>query len=131
MPLNSMGEFYKLDQAVRVWQRPGVKLVQGLQGRRLWKACERCKPEFLHKIFEDRYMGLFKNWLGDILHDPPPEGYESGLGGFVERKGLRGRLLDLEAAKQKHGTDQILIACPNGKVISRDPGDRSVYHSCA
>lgn len=90
------------------------------------KACDRCKPAFLHEIFENKYMDLFENWLGDILHDPPPEGYEWTWEDLLKEKGCE-QVVGLEQAKSKQTPDQILISCPNGKVISQDPGDRSVY----
>jgi hypothetical protein len=90
------------------------------------KACDRCKPKLLHKIFDEKYMDLFEGWLGDILHDPPPDGYEWQWEDMLKEKGCE-QVLGLENAKMKQTHDQILIPCPNGKNIYVKEGDASVH----
>jgi hypothetical protein len=91
------------------------------------KACDRCKPKLLFKIFDERYLNLFEDWAGKILFaDPAPLGYEWQWEDLLKEKGCE-QVVGLEAAKQKQNDDQILIPCPNGDVISMDPGDRSVH----
>jgi hypothetical protein len=90
------------------------------------KACDRCKPKLLYKIFDEKYLDLFEDWMGKILLDPPPLGYEWQWEDLLKEKGCE-QVVGLEAAKRKRKEDQILIRCPNGDAITMDPGDRSVH----
>lgn len=80
------------------------------------KACDRCKPKLLHKIFDEKYMDLFEEWLGSLFSEQAAKGYEWVWEDLLKEKGCL-QVVGLEAAKQKQSEDQILIACPNGKDI--------------
>jgi hypothetical protein len=90
------------------------------------KACAKCRPKLLYKIFDEKYMDLFEEWLGTLFNEKAAEGYEWVWEDLLKEKGCE-QVVGLEAAKRKQKEDQILIACPNGNVISQDPGDRSVH----
>jgi hypothetical protein len=69
---------------------------------------------------------LFEDWAGKILSDPPPLGYQWQWEDFLKEKGCE-QVVGLEAAKRRREEGQIMIPCPNGDVISMDPGDMSVH----
>ena len=120
-----IGEFYKLIRQcacgsglVSSW----YKDEKGIDVR----LCDKCRIETLHKIFEEKHMDLFEEWLGTMFDEQAAEGYEWVWEDLLKEKGCE-QVVGLEAAKQKQSKDQILIPCPNGKVISNDPGDMSVH----
>lgn len=81
----------------------------------------------LYKIFDEKYLDLFEDWSSKILFaDPAPLGYEWQWEDLLKEKGCE-QVVGLEAAKQKKNEDQILIPCPNGDVITTNPGDNSVH----
>lgn len=91
------------------------------------KACDRCKPKLLFKIFDDKYLDLFEDWAAKAMFDKdPPLGHEWQWEDLLKEKGCE-QVVGLEAAKQKQNGDQILIPCPNGDVITQRPGDNSVH----
>jgi hypothetical protein len=95
------------------------------KGEEVW-ACDGCKPKLLFKIFDEKYLDLFEDWTGKILFDdPPPLGYEWQWEDLLKEKGCE-QVVGTEAAKLKQN-DQILIPCPNGNVITLEPGDWSVH----
>jgi hypothetical protein len=120
-----IGEFYKLIRQcacgsglVSSW----YKDEKGIDVR----LCDRCRIKTLHKIFEEKHMDLFEEWLGTLFDEKAAEGYEWVWADLLKEKDCE-QVVGLEAAKQKQSNDQILIACPNGNVISNDPGDMSVH----
>jgi hypothetical protein len=90
------------------------------------KACDSCKPKLLYKIFDEKYMDLFEEWMGTLFNEKAAEGYEWVWEDLLKEKGCE-QVVGLEAAKNKLSQDQFMIPCPNGSVISMDPGDRTVH----
>ena len=90
------------------------------------KACERCKPKLLHKIFEDRYLDLFEEWLGSLFSVDP--GYEWVWEDLLKERGCE-QVVGLEEAKRSRD-GRILISCPNGDSLQpqhSNLADRSVH----
>jgi hypothetical protein len=120
-----IGEFYKLIRQcacgsglVSSW----YKDEKGIDVR----LCDKCRIKTLYKIFDEKYMDLFEEWLGTLFDEKAAEGYEWVWEDLLKEKGCE-QVVGLETAKQKQSNDQILITCPNGNVISNDPGDMSVH----
>ena len=90
------------------------------------RICDRCKPAVLYKIFEEKHMDLFEEWLGSLFSEQAAEGYEWAWAGLLKEKGCE-QVVGLEPAKQKQNEDQILITCPNGKDIYSKLEDNTVY----
>ena len=120
----NMGEFYRLTRQcacgsglVSSWYKDekGVDV----------KACERCRSKLIYRIFEDRYLDIFQNWIDNLLAETNP-GFEWVWGDLVKEKGCL-QVVGLEEAKRRQAEDQIMIPCPHGDKINRDPGDKSVH----
>jgi hypothetical protein len=88
------------------------------------KACERCIPNLLYKIFDDRYLDLFQNWIDNMFAETNP-GWEWVWEDLLKEKGCE-QVIGLEDAKRKCES-RILIKCPNGPNIYRRTGDNSVH----
>lgn len=86
------------------------------------RACERCKPDLLHRIFEDRYLDIFEEWMATILLDPPPLGYEWQWEDLLKEKGCE-QVVGLEEAKRRRKPGQLMIPCPNGNSLSPEHWD--------
>lgn len=119
----NQGEFYKLTHQcgcgsglVSSWYKDEKKVDV--------KACESCKPKLLYRIFEDRYLDIFQNWINNLLSDRNP-GFEWVWEDLVKEKGCE-QVVGLEEAKRRRD-GRIMISCPNGDKITRDLGDRSVH----
>ncbi|NDD54009.1 hypothetical protein EBZ39_09050 [bacterium] len=81
----------------------------------------------LFKIFDDKYLDLFNDWAAKAMFDKdPPLGHEWQWEDLLKEKGCE-QVVGLEAARKKQKEDQILIPCPNGDLITTNPGDNSVH----
>lgn len=93
------------------------------------RACDRCKPDLLHRIFDERYLDIFEDWASKIFFDPPPLGYEWQWEDFLKERGCR-QVVGLEEARSQRGEGEFLVACPNGNSLSPehwDSEDSSVH----
>lgn len=89
-------------------------------------ACELCKPEFLRRIFDEKLLDIFEEWVGTILMDPPPLGYEWQWADFLKGFGCE-QVVGREEAQRRKG-DNILFEDPNGESFEHwHARDRSVY----
>jgi hypothetical protein len=80
------------------------------------KACEKCKPKLLYKIFDDRYLDCFEHWRDNLLAETNP-GWEWVWEDVLIENNCE-QIKGLEEAKQKQTENQILI---------QDPHDDNVY----
>ena len=94
-------------------------------GSGVW-ACDRCKPDLLFRIFEDRYIDLFEEWAASILSDPPPVGWEWKWEDLLKEKGCE-QVVGAESALNRLGF--VVIPCPHGESLRPEhqgKRDRSV-----
>ena len=120
----NMGEFYQLTRQcgcgsglVSSWYKDekGVDV----------KACDRCKPKLLHKIFEDRYLDLFQNWIDNMFAETNP-GWEWVWQDLLKEHGCE-QVTGLERTRHKCTADHIIVSCPHGKNIYTKEQDNDVY----
>lgn len=90
------------------------------------KLCDKCRIKTLHKIFEEKHMDLFEEWLGSLFSEQADDGYEWVWADLLKEKGCQ-QIVGLKSAKQQQKQDQILITCPNGKDIYSKLEDNTVY----
>jgi len=125
-PLNAQGEFYRRAHRCPCGSGLICEWLKNEKGKDE-RACERCKPALLYRIFESRHLDIFEDWAGKALfHDPAPLGYEWQWEDLLKEKGCE-QVVGLEEARRKLSGDRIMIPCPNGDVISTESGDRSVH----
>jgi hypothetical protein len=120
----NIGEFYKLTRQCGCGSGLVSSWYKDERGTDV-KACDRCKPELLHKIFEDKYLDIFEEWMGSLFSEKCVS-YEFVWEDLLKEKGCQ-QIVGLESAKKQQKQDQILISCPNGKDIYVSEGDASVH----
>jgi hypothetical protein len=126
--MTTQGDFYSLCHSCDC----GSGLVSGWykdERQNPVKACEKCKPKLLFRIFDDRFLDLFEDWVATILMDPPPIGYQWQWEDMLKERGCE-QVVGLEEAKRRRKPGHLLISCPHGD--SLDPAhlksaDRSVH----
>lgn len=123
--MSSQGDFYRMAHLCPCGSGLVSDWCRDERGAEV-RACERCKLGLLHRIFEDRLLDIFEDWMSKILFDPPPLGCEWQWEDLLKEKGCE-QVVGLEEAKRRRKPGQFLIPCPNGDKISMDPGDRSVH----
>ena len=70
------------------------------------KACEKCKQGLLYKIFDNRFLDIFEEWLPRAMFDEvAPLGYEFQWEDLVKEKGCI-------RSKETHVSEHIAIKCP-------------------
>jgi hypothetical protein len=90
------------------------------------KICDRCKPGVLHKIFEEKHMDLFQEWLSSLFSEQADDGYEWVWADLLKEKGCE-QVVGLDEARNKLSRENFLITCPNGKDIYSKLEDNTVY----
>jgi hypothetical protein len=113
--LNPLGEYYKLIRLCGCGSGLPSSWCKNEKQTDV-KACDRCKGELLHKIFEEKLTDFFLNWIDNLLSDDNL-GYEWVWEDYLAEKKLE-RIKELEKAKQKLSTDQFLV---------RDPFDKESF----
>ena len=108
--LNPIGEYYKLisqcgcgSGLTATWCK-NERLVDV-------KACDKCKPNMLYNIFDERYLQCFDNWVDNLLAETNP-GWEWVWEDLLKEKKCE-RTKDLAEAKQKQKENKILILDPH------------------
>lgn len=79
-------------------------------------ACESCKSDLLYRIFEEKHLDIFQEWIETILLDPPPLGYEWQWEGYLKERGCE-QVVGLKAATERTG-DHFLVDDPNGDSLA-------------
>ena len=112
--LNPIGEYYKLisqcgcgSGSTSSWYKDERQVDV--------KACDKCKPNLLYKIFDERYLQCFDNWVDNLLAETNPC-WEWVWENILKEKKCK-QIKGLEQAKQKQTEDDILIPCPNDKTV--------------
>lgn len=87
---------------------------------------DACRARILRGIFDERLQEIFEDWVGSILMDPPPTGYEWQWADLLKENGLE-QVVGLEEARERAG-DRILVEDPNGESLEHwGLPDRSVH----
>jgi hypothetical protein len=126
--LDSQGNFYRLAHRCPCGSDLTSHWCKDEKGGDV-RACERCKPKLLHRIFDEKLIAIFDKWRGDFLLDPPPLGYEWQWEDLLKEKGCE-QVVGLEQAKRQWKRGDFLIADPYGETLDpayKDSADRSVY----
>jgi hypothetical protein len=126
--VTSLGDFYRLCHSCPCGSGLVSDWCRDEKGGDV-RACERCKPKLLHRIFESKHMDIFEEWLGALMLDPPPLGYEWQWEDLLKEKGCE-QVVGLEQAKRQWKRGDFLIADPYGETLDpayKDSADRSVY----
>lgn len=88
------------------------------------KACDRCSPGLLRRIFERKYAELFEEWLGGAFSAPVVD-HEWRWEDLLRERGCE-QVVGLEEAKRRR-EDRFLIPCPSREVMGPESADRTVH----
>lgn len=123
--MTTLGEFYKMIRHCACGSGLISDWCKDEKGADI-RICDRCKPAVLQKIFAEKHMDLFEEWLGGLFSPEPSTGYEWVWRDLLKEKDCE-QAVGLEAARKNLTSDHFLFVCPNGKDICSKLEDTTVY----